>query len=68
MKSLGVLILGVVVGWAASGEDWSLEAEGQDAITESTKQDRDDRAFVVHLGDQPQCAAQISSCLCFRSL
>jgi hypothetical protein len=37
MKSLGVLSLRVVVGWAASGEDWSREAEGRDAITESTK-------------------------------
>ena len=31
MKPLAVLFLGVVVGWAASGE-WSLEATGEESI------------------------------------
>jgi hypothetical protein len=31
MRTLALLFLGVVVGWAASGVDWSREAVGQDA-------------------------------------
>ena len=30
MKPLWLLLVGVVVGWAASGVDWSREAVGQD--------------------------------------
>ena len=32
MKPLYVLLVGVAVGWAASGIDWSLEAVGQSAV------------------------------------
>jgi hypothetical protein len=31
MKPLYVLLVGVVVGWAASGVDWSREAAGQES-------------------------------------
>lgn len=31
MKPLALLFLGVVVGWAVSGVDWSREAVGQEA-------------------------------------
>jgi hypothetical protein len=30
MRTLALLILGIVVGWAASGADWSREAVGQE--------------------------------------
>jgi hypothetical protein len=29
MKPLGLLLVGVVVGWAASGVDWTRDAEAQ---------------------------------------
>lgn len=37
MKPLSLLLLGVVVGWAASGVDWSREAVGEDVDTVSGK-------------------------------
>ena len=36
MRVLALLIVGVVVGWAASGVDWSREAVGQDTFNATT--------------------------------
>lgn len=37
MRALALMFLGVVVGWTASGVDWSREAIGQDASTDLTE-------------------------------
>jgi hypothetical protein len=35
MKPLSLLLLGVVVGWAASGLDWSRDVQAQDALIDA---------------------------------
>jgi hypothetical protein len=40
MRTLALLFLGVVVGWAAAGVDWSREAVGQDSSTPTAGAER----------------------------
>ena len=51
MKSLCLLVVGAVVGWAVSGVDWSREAVGEEASKTASKST--DGVLTFELSDKP---------------
>jgi hypothetical protein len=61
MKQLALLIVGVVVGWAASGVEWNHSAVGEETAKLATKST--DGVLTFELSDKPVNASVFNGAL-----